>query len=138
MRNFYLKFIAIFSFVLALCVVAVGQNKGFDVRNMDRSAEACTDFFQYANGNWVKNAKIPPSQSRWGSFNILRENNRKILKEVLEKAAKENAAKGSDSQLTGDFYSSCMNETAINGAGAKPVMPYLNEIRSITNKQATS
>ncbi len=135
MRSFYLKFIFVFSFVLSLGFTASAQNKGFDVRNMDKSVNACTDFFQYANGSWVKTTKIPASQSRWGSFNVLADNNRAILKSVLEKASSSNGAKGSDSQLIGDYYSSCMNEDAIEAAGAKPVLPYLREIRSINSKK---
>lgn len=136
MRNFYFRWTAIIAVALSLFTVATAQNKGFDVNRMDKSVEACTDFFQYSNGTWIKNTKIPGSQSRWGSFNILAENNRQILKEVLEKAAaRADAEKGSDTQLTGDFYSSCMNEEAIERAGIKPVMPYLNEIQKIKTKR---
>ncbi len=75
----------------------MAQSSGFNVANMDRSADACDDFFQYANGNWVKTTEIPPSQSRWGSFNILAENNRDIERDILEKAAKRRTRQATQS-----------------------------------------
>lgn len=136
MRIHSYKIIAVLCAVLALSISTFGQNTGFDVARMDRSAEACQDFFQFANGSWVRETKIPDSESRWGSFNILAENNREILKEVLEQASSQtSAAKGSDTQLTGDFYQSCIAEDAIERAGARPLMPYLREIEKIRNRQ---
>lgn len=120
-------------FCLSISVIA--QSKGFDTNRMDRSAEACDDFFQYSNGKWVEETKIPAANSRWGSFNILAENNRELLKDVLEKAKDSNAADGTDMQLIGDFYYSCMNESAIEAAGYDPVKPVLRRIRRIKNKE---
>ncbi len=117
--------------ILSLAAFATAQNKGFEISNMDTSAEACTDFFQFANGSWVKNTEIPASQSRWGSFNVLAENNRELLRGILEKASKDPGAKGTDSQLIGDFYYSCMDEAAIEAADAKPIIPILNEISKL-------
>ena len=124
----------IIALALALfCVSAFSQDKGFDITRMDNSAEACTDFFQYANGTWLKETEIPAAYSRWGSFNVLAENNRDILKEVLENASKEKAANGSDAQLIGSFYSACMDEAAIEKAGIKPLKPYFKQIKKIKN-----
>lgn len=126
-------------FVLTLlfvfCVSAFAQNKGFDLTRMDNSVEACTDFFQYANGTWLKNTEIPASESRWGSFNILAKNNRDILREVVEKSSATKAAKSSDTQLIGDFYASCMDETAIEKADIKPLNPYFKKISKISTKE---
>ncbi|MEO8649190.1 MAG: M13 family metallopeptidase [Acidobacteriota bacterium] len=98
---------------------------------MDKSADACEDFFQYANGEWLKSTEIPASESRWGTFNILADNNNTILKAVLDEDAKTRSAKGSDAQLIGDFYASCMNEAAIDKAGINPVKPFLSQIVKI-------
>src|SRR5215210_3471395 len=84
--------------VFGLAVVAQtdSSGRGFDVSRMDRAASACTDFYQFANGNWLKSTDIPAAFSTWGSFDILAENNRKTLHEILEEAArKTGAAKGS-------------------------------------------
>jgi predicted metalloendopeptidase len=107
------------------------QSKGFDTSRMDRSTDACDDFFQYANGTWLKTTEIPASEARWGTFNILADNNNSLLREVLENAVKTESPVGSDSQLIGDFYETCMNEAAINKAGAKPIEPFLKKIEKI-------
>src|SRR5438876_12427993 len=116
-----------YHFVFAVAVIAslwtatLAQSSGFDTSRMDRSANACDDFFQFANGTWVKNTEIPPSQSRWGSFNMLAESNRDVEHDILEKAAAlsltERPAPGTNIQLIGDFYASCMDEAAIEKAG---------------------
>ena len=135
MSIFRLRSASVLMMLFAFCVTTFAQDKGFDITRMDNSAEACTDFFQYANGTWLKNTEIPAAYSRWGTFNILAENNRDILKEVVEKASKTKAAKGSDTQLIGDFYTSCMDEAAIEKAGAKPLDPYFKKIDKIKTKE---
>jgi putative endopeptidase len=117
--------------LFSLCVSAFAQGKGFNVSNLDRSADACTDFFQYANGSWLKSTEIPASESRWGTFNILAENNNTTLRSVLEEDAKTKSPEGSDAQLIGDFYASCMDEAAIDKAGARPIKPFLDQIAKV-------
>src|SRR3954471_22169845 len=65
--------------------------KSFDVDAMDRSVEACEDFYAFACGNWEKANPIPPDQSRWGRFDKLREYNLALLRDILEKAAAKGA-----------------------------------------------
>lgn len=126
-----------FRFATALvvsCSLSLGtmaQSKAFDVNRMDTSVEACTDFFQYANGGWLKNTPIPPAESRWGTFNILGDSNTAILKEILDNSVKTKAAAGTDTQLIGDFYATCMDEAAIEKAGSAPLNPYLKQIDGI-------
>ena len=110
---------------------ALAQTKPFDVGRMDKTASPCNDFFQYVNGTWVKNTQIPASESRWGSFNELIENNNKLLRQILEEDAKSENKTGSDAQLIGDFYSACMDEASIEKAGTKPVDPFFKQIASI-------
>ena len=130
MRKLFSR-IATAGLVFSMCVTTFAQSKGFDTSRMDRSVDACDDFFQFANGTWLKTTEIPASESRWGTFNILANNNNSMLREILENAAKTESAEGSDTQLIGDFYSSCMNEAAIDKAGAKPIKPFLKEIDKI-------
>ena len=117
--------------VMSIYTSVIAQSSGFDTSRMDRTADACDDFFQFANGTWIKNTEIPASQSRWGSFNILAENNRDVLHDILETSSKTKAAKGSSLQLIGDFYASCMDEAAIETAGTKPIDGYFAKIAKI-------
>lgn len=127
------RFAAAAAMMCSISFGALAQSKAFDTSRMDTSADACTDFFQYANGSWVRDTQIPAAYSRWGTFNILADNNQNILKEVLENAEKTKAEKGSAGQLTGDFFASCMDEAAIEKAGSKPLKPYFKQIDKIKN-----
>jgi len=126
-----LRFMTALTVLLSLCAATPAQNRGFDTSRMDTSVDACTDFFQYANGTWLKNTEIPASQSSWGTFNMLRDNNTAMLREILEDAAKANAAPGSNTQLIGDFYAACMDEAAIEKAGTSALDPYFKQIDAI-------
>lgn len=121
MRTSFLSSIAAITMIVSICNGAFAQSSGFDTSRMDRSADACDDFFQFANGTWIKNTEIPPSQSGWGTFNMLAESNRDVSHDILEAAAKTKAPAGSSLQLIGDYYASCMDEAAIEKAGTKPL-----------------
>ncbi|MDQ2745786.1 MAG: M13 family metallopeptidase [Acidobacteriota bacterium] len=130
--RFFAKFTTALIALVSISTVAFAQSKGFDTTRMDNSVEACNDFYQYANGNWIKNTKIPAEYPSWGSFTIVYENNQNVLKQVVENAAKTtNAAKGSDTQLVGDYYASCMDEAAIEKAGTAPLQPFLAEVGKV-------
>lgn len=131
MRKPIFRSITAFAVLVSMTVAIAAQNKGFDTARMDRTADACNDFFQFANGTWLKTTEIPASESRWGTFNILANNNNTMLKEVLDNAARSGGRKGSDSQLIGDFYSSCMNEAAIEKAGVRPLAKYFAGIAKV-------
>ena len=131
MFKYTMRFATALTVLLSVCWSASAQTVAFDVTRMDNSAEACTDFFQYANGGWMKNTQIPAAYSRWGSFNILAENNNNALKEILDANAKSKTAPGSSEQLIGDFYASCMDEEAIEKAGITPLKPYFKQIDKI-------
>jgi len=93
---------------------------GFDPANLDRNADACQDFNQFANGGWMAHNPVPPAYARWGKFEELAEKNRDVLHDILEAAAKNKRAKpGSLEQKVGDFYASCMDEQKIEAEGIK-------------------
>src|SRR5215471_4072270 len=96
---------------------------GFSESNLDRSCKPCDDFNQFAMGGWMKNNPIPAEYPNWGSFTMLADRNQTVLRGILEDAAKTNAAAGSNQQKIGDFYASCMDTTAIEAAGARPLAP---------------
>lgn len=131
MRKTRFRFITALILLASVYTGALAQSKAFDTSRMDTSVDACSDFFEYANGTWLKNTEIPASQSNWGSFTILADRNRDILKVILDSASKPGAVKGSNIQLIGDYYYSCMNEAAIEKAGKTPLKPYLANIDKI-------
>jgi putative endopeptidase len=110
--------------------------KSFDLSAIDRSADPCVDFYQYACGNWMKNNPIPADESRWGRFNELEERNRVILRQILEAASAGGPKRDAVTQKIGDFYYACMDETAINRRGAAPIKPDLDRIDALPDKQA--
>ena len=131
MRRRTFRFVGAAAMAVSMSFAAMSQSKGFDPVNMDRTADACVDFFQFANGTWLKNTQIPASESRWGTFNMLADNNNATLRQILENAAKKKSAAGTDAQMIGDMYSSCMDEAAIDRAGARPIEPHFKQIEKI-------
>lgn len=103
----------------------------FDLAAIDKTADPCTDFYQYTCGNWVKNNPIPADQVRWGRFNELAERNNYLLYSDLKAAA--DAPKSPLQKKYGDYFAACMNTETVDKLGAKPVEPYLNEIAGLKN-----
>jgi putative endopeptidase len=106
----------------------------FDVANIDKSLDPCVDFYQYACANWIKNNPIPPDYPSWQSFGEVYEYNLAKLHAILEKAAANDPTRSSVIQKIGDFYASCMDETAANKAGAAPLKPELDRIAAVKDK----
>ena len=99
---------------------------------IDSTVKPGDDFYQYANGTWLKNNAIPASETRWGSFNLLEDFNQKVLHELLdEAAAKKGAAKGSPEQMVGDLYASGMDSATIEKAGIKAIESELAAIEKM-------
>lgn len=107
---------------------------GFSIASMDRSANACTDFFQYACGGWIRANPIPADQSVWGTFNTLADRNREILKSLLDGAAAKGASATANERMIGDFYATCMDEPGIEKLGAAPLKAELDRIAAIASK----
>jgi endothelin-converting enzyme/putative endopeptidase len=103
---------------------------GFDLSAIDKAADPCSDFYQYACGTWLKNNPIPADQAEWGRFSELQERNLAILRDILEKAASA-VARGPDTQKIGDYYASCMDERTIDAKGIAPIQPILDRIRAM-------
>src|SRR5262249_39702144 len=123
---------SLFKPVLALLLATSAQTAGrFDVSRLDRTCKPCDDFYQFVNGNWVKDHPVPAAFSRWGTFQILQEENLKPLREILEDAARSDAATGTNQQIVGSFYASCMDQARIDALGATPLSDEFAAIEKI-------
>ncbi len=105
----------------------------FDVNAIDKTADPCVDFYQYACGTWMKNNPIPPDKSRWGRFDELAEHNLYILRDILTEAQAPGKHTPAES-MVGAYYASCMDESAIEKKGTAPLTPALEGINGIKTK----
>jgi putative endopeptidase len=101
--------------------------------NLDTTVSPGEDFFQYANGGWIKKNPIPGDLSSWGIGQLVNEENNTRLKELSEKAANANGKEGSADQRIGDFWSTAMDSAKIEEQGLKPLQPYFDKISAITD-----
>ena len=99
--------------------------------NLDTTVKSSNDFFEYANGGWIKKNPIPADQNGWGIGYVVNEENQRRLKTISEEAAKNEGAKGSASQMIGDFWMAAMDTAAIEKEGTKRLQPWLDTINSI-------
>ena len=104
-----------------------------DLSAIDKTADPCTDFYQYACGNWKKNNPIPADQTRWGRFNELAERNNYLLYNDLKAAA--DSPKSPLQKKYGDYFAACMNVDLADKLGAKPIEPVLNAIAAWDDKK---
>ena len=121
--------------VVALCMVAYTppgtKIKFIDAANMDLNVKPGDNFYLYVNGNWIKNNPVPASKTRWGSFDLLREQSSHRIQGILEEAAAAPSASRIN-QMVGDFYLSGIDSGTLEKLGYDPIKTDLQRIDSIT------
>ena len=126
---------AAFAAMLAGCAGQKQTNTiGIDLANMDTTVAAGQDFYEYACGNWMKSHPLTAEYSRYGSFEVLNENNRKQLRELIEGLASKQNEPGSLGQKIGDVYNLAMDSVTLNQQGAEPIKEELQQIAAIKDK----
>ncbi|MFZ4544400.1 MAG: M13 family metallopeptidase [Saprospiraceae bacterium] len=129
-----MKKVIIYLFGLGLAVNAQAQSEGIHLEYMNQSVKPGDDFYEYAIGNWRKMNPVPPSESRWGSFNEVNENNKKVLKEIMKECTAKTYPMGSSKQKIGDYYKSGMDSVLNNRLKASPLNPYFAKINGLKTK----
>ena len=127
--------------VLALAVAAGCDSKkeavmtsGIDLTNLDTTAVQGADFYQYACGGWMKKHPLTNEYSRFGSFDMLAENNREQLKGLIVEIAAGQNAQGTIGQKIGDIYKLAMDSVKLNADGVTPIQADLEKIASVKDK----
>lgn len=111
---------------------AQSQAKFIDPANMDLTVKPGDDFYKYASGTWIKNNPVPAKETRWGSFNALRDFNINAVKGLVEDAAADKSAPaGSVKKRVGDFYTAAMDSITIEKLGYTPIKADLAKIKLI-------
>ncbi len=137
--NFASKVLGVFAIGLALGVshaqdAPKQETHGIVVANMDRSVKPGDNFFEYANGDWIKRTVIPPDRSSISVFSGLDDLSNKRTAALIEEAAQSGGAAGSSARKIADLYNSYMDEAAIEAKGLAPLQPHLKAIAAIQNK----
>jgi putative endopeptidase len=114
---------------------STAETHGIAVANMDPSVQPGDNFYEYANGGWIKRTEIPPDRASIGVFTTLADLSNKRTAALIEEAAKSNAPPGSNARKIADLYNSYMDEAGIEAAGLSPLKPNLDAIASIKDKK---
>jgi putative endopeptidase len=144
--NSYLttRFTAAVAFASTLAIAPVlaqsGQSpasqqsqSGIELASMDRTADPCGNFYQFACGGWIKAHPLPPDRPSFGRFDELQDRNDDALHAILEDAMKPGVA-DPDVKKIGDYYATCLAEDSIEAKGLAPVKPDLDRVAAMKEK----
>ena len=107
-----------------------------DITNFDTSVAPSEDFYRYATGGWQQKNPLKPEYSRFGSFDMLNENNQKRLNDLFVSMQDKKTVPGSSDQKIADLYRMAMDSTRLNSEGAAPLKPYIDDVMSVGDKES--
>ena len=117
----------------SMAIAAVGQSQqktGIDLVNLNKSVSPAEDFYEYACGGWMKQHPLPPAYSRYGSFDLLAEDNNKRINSILSELQQKSFTKGSTEWKLSELYKLAMDSVRRNKDGVKPVMPIIKKMEA--------
>jgi len=106
---------------------------GIATENIDETVQPGENFYEYVNGNWLKNTEIPSDRSRYGAFSVLADQAEKRVRGIIESAA-SNESPSADEKRIGDFYNAYLNTDRMEELGLAPIQPDLARIRAAETK----
>jgi putative endopeptidase len=106
---------------------------GIDIAGMDSNVKPGDDFFHYVNGTWIAETEMPADKSRYGAFDVLRDESQTKVKAIIDVSATGDFKQGTDEQKVGDLYNSYMNIEARDAKGIEPLQAELDRISSIAD-----
>ena len=134
-----LTFILASALLMTACATNQSEKQegvpAIDINNFDESIARNDDFYQWATGGWQKNNPLKPEYSRYGSFDVLRENNEIRINELFDEMTKVEAEFGSVEQKISDLYKMGLDEERLNAEGAEPIRQALNYLLSIQSRE---
>lgn len=119
-------------------MIGSDEISGITFENMDTAIHPGDDFFVYVNGTWLKNTEIPADKSRYGSFNVLRDNAEADVRTIIEEASASNPVQGSSEQKVGDLFQSYVDMETRNTLGTSPLEKRITQIDNIANLNGLS
>ncbi len=122
---------ACFAFGQETPLTSLPYTPSLETKFMDRSADPCADFYRFSCGNWNKLNPIPADQARWSVYAKLANENARFLWGILQGASEAKSSRAPNEQKIGDFFHACMDESAVEQAGAKPLEPWLARIAAL-------
>ncbi len=122
----------LYTVALLACLSTNAQNPGIRLSYIDSTAKPGNDFYTFCNGKWQKSFQLSASDSRYGSFNEINDNNLKNIYTIYSLAANDKTAKpGSNAQKLRDFYNTAMDSSKADALGLKPIQPLLQQIDKV-------